>query len=311
MYHATKASFIVRSLLLCTILLLFPLPSKAQELIIILSDNQNTHNDIALSILENTHTNAQVILHNEYTKESSDSNSQIIVSIGTRACAIAIERMNYRDTIICTLIPAQTYQSLLIKNAKTASSDNNLSAIYMDQPIYRQIALARLISPNALNLGTVFGQTSVGQRIEFERIGSEHGFQTHHAFLDDSQNPVQVMTPLIQKSDIFLAIPDNAIFNRSVSRWALYISLRNRIPLIGFSSSYAEAGAVVAIFSTPEQLAQQTSEVVNNYLTRQTLEPASYPKEFTIVTNPSIARTLRMSLPETQHISQQLKEINQ
>ena len=290
--------------------LLFSITATAKDLLILLSEDQSIHNEMATIILRETNLSGSIQVYHEDSLPNSDSEALLIIAIGTRACDRVIEKYSSTEIVICTLIPAQTYRALLTKHKKTEAHEKRLTAIFMDQPISRQIALARLVFPDARSIGTVFGQTSVLQRYDFEQYAEKENFETHHAFLDQSQNPVQILTPVIQRSDIFLAIPDNANFNRSVSRWALYISLRNKVPLIGFSPSYSEAGAVISLYSTPKQLAYQTSDIVLNYLVNHKLAPASYPLKYETIINESTARTLRMNLQNSQYLSEQLKEIH-
>ncbi|WP_151671577.1 ABC transporter substrate-binding protein [Nitrincola schmidtii] len=308
--HKQKGTYNSIKRILLFILLVFSTASYSKELLILLSDDQKIHNEIAALIVENSSVSATIRLYTEHTKSEVSLEGLVIVAIGTRACDQAITNLALEDQLICTLIPAQTYQTLITKHNKADLNQNSLTAVFMDQPIERQIRLVKLIAPDAKSIGTVFGQTSISQRSNFERYGQALNFVTHHAFLDETQNPVQILTPLIQRSDVFLAIPDNANFNRSVSRWALYITLRNKIPLIGFSASYSEAGAVVSLYSTTEQLALQTRETLVNLLIHGNLAPASFPKEFTIMVNDSTARTLRMNLPDTEFLTEQLKEID-
>lgn len=293
-----------------SIMLLFSNFSIASELLVILSDDQNTHNEIATYILKDSHQGGKTILYNEFEKPQIEHTENLFVAIGARACDKVLQKKNYQDTLICTLIPAQTYKALLTKHNEIHIDHNNITAVYMDQPIHRQIALARLIAPDAQSIATVFGETSVLHRDNFEKLAENANFITHYAFLDDAQNPVQILTPLIRQANVFLAIPDSASFNRSVSRWALYITLRNKIPLIGFSSSYSEAGATVSIYSTTEQIAIQTLDVINHFLNSQELITPEFPNNFTIDINHSIVRTLRMNLPDSQEIRHQLKEIH-
>ena len=309
MYITNGIKKMITSILLFSCIF-FPVTSSSKELLIILSENQNIHNEVASQILEALDLNSEIRLHSEHATSEDHYKDLIIVSIGTRACDTGLENIRHDDILICTLIPAQSYHALLTKHKQVRNIQNKITAVFMDQPIERQIRLAKLIAPDAKSIGAVFGQTSISQRSNFERYGQALNFVTHHAFLDETQNPVQILTPLIQRSDVFLAIPDNANFNRSVSRWALYITLRNKIPLIGFSASYSEAGAVVSLYSTTEQLALQTRETLVNLLIHGNLAPASFPKEFTIMVNDSTARTLRMNLPDTEFLTEQLKEID-
>lgn len=280
----------------------------ANEVVIVLSEDQSIHKEIAEKLEQSTNLISSTVLFSDLVRDESTKTYSAIVAIGTRACDKSIATASSEDVVFCSLIPSQTFKALRVKYNKTDSE--NITAIFMDQPISRQMALARLISPNAETIGTVFGRISIAQRESFETQGQNANFITQYAFIDDDENPVQILTPLIQRSDIFLAISDNANFNRSISRWALYITLRNKIPLIGFSKNYSDAGAVVSIYSTPAQLAEQTYKALKDYFrTGNVIQPA-FPDDFTVDINRSTARTLRLSLPDEVRLQQQLKEIS-
>lgn len=280
----------------------------ANEVVIVLSEDQSIHKEIAQNIEQSTNLISSTVLFSDFVRDESTKTHSAIVAIGTRACDKSIAIASSADVVFCSLIPSQTFKALRVKYNKTDSE--NITAIFMDQPISRQMALARLISPNAETIGTVFGRISIAQRESFETEGQNANFITHYAFIDDDENPVQILTPLIQRSDIFLAISDNANFNRSISRWALYITLRNKIPLIGFSKNYSDAGAVVSIYSTPAQLAEQTYNALKLYFSTGNVIQPAYPDDFTVDINRSTARTLRLSLPDEATLHQQLKEIS-
>lgn len=298
----------VISLLLC-ILVWLPASAQAQNITILLSDNQQIYNEMAAAIEPENPERKHALLLDEFTQTDRAHHTHTLVAIGTRACETAIQLNTPQYKIICTFLPSQTFEQIVTHHTDAITDQQSVTAIFMDQPLQRQIDLARLIAPNARTLGTVFGNSSAYQQAAFEELAHAAGLSPQHAFLDERQNPVQILTPLIQRSDIFLSLPDSASFNRNVTRWSLYITLRNRVPLIGFSASYAEAGAVVSLYSTVQQLAEQTNEVIRIVEQSGELPAPAYPSEFTININRSAARTLRMDLPESEILSQQLKQL--
>ncbi len=304
--------YLKRKYLTLLILMLISIPVSAKEMLILLSENHAEHNTVAQYIKKNTLLRARIETYENYPYISTNfmDTVQIVVTVGARACETAVIHHKVNVHVICTLIPLQAYKTLINTHQHTINAPQ-YSAIYLDQPIKRKVALSRIIAPNATSISTLFGQSSVIHREDFERHGEAFGFNTHHSFLHESQNPVQVLTPLIQRSDIFIAIPDNAHFNRSIARWALYITLRNKIPLIGFSENYSEAGAVISIYSTPEQLASETLNKIRTFTQEGYLEKPSYSNQFTIKINRATARTLRLDLPTTEELFLLLQEVGQ
>lgn len=295
-------------LLLC-LLSSISLQAHARTLVILLSDRHHIYQDLANSIQTDAFTDYRTLSIEEFGTSMSRV-PETILAIGTRACEAALAITEQHSNIVCTFLPSQTF--LRLQEQYLASITNNntrATAVFMDQPLQRQIHLARLIDPGAKSIGTVFGNSSIYQQQAFETLSLAAGFNAQHAFLDERQNPVQVLTPIIQHSDIFLALPDSANFNRNVTRWSLYITLRNRVPLIGFSASYAEAGAVISIYTTPKQLAQQTSHVLNQISRTDVVPEPAYPLKFNLDINQSAARTLRLDLPDIETLTQHLTEV--
>jgi len=297
----------------CTILLCFlsliSLHAHSKTLVILLSDRHHIYQDLANAIKTEGFTDYQTFFLEELDRNRTPI-PDLVLAIGTRACETAVQLSWQNTGVVCTFLPSQTFLQLLVKyRTEPTIATSGVTAVFMDQPLQRQIHLARLIAPRAQSIGTVFGSSSIYQQQDFNTLSRAAGFEAQHAFLDEQQNPVQVLTPLIQRSDIFLSLPDSASFNRNVTRWSLYITLRNRVPLIGFSASYAEAGAVVSLYTTPQQLAQQTSQVLNQLSRTDTMPEPSYPLEFTLDINRSAARTLRLDLPAVEILSQQLTEV--
>ncbi|WP_417583525.1 ABC transporter substrate-binding protein [Nitrincola sp.] len=274
-----------------------------------LSDRHHIYQDLANAIQTETFTDYRTLVLEELDSDMVTI-PDLILAIGTRACETALQLTWQHSDIVCTFLPSQTFIQLVEKyRTGPAVATAGVTAIFMDQPLQRQILLARLIAPSAQSIGTVFGSSSVYQQQAFMALSRAAGFEAQHAFLDEQQNPVQVLTPLIQRSDVFLSLPDSASFNRNVTRWSLYITLRNRVPLIGFSASYAEAGAVVSMYTTPQQLAKQTSQVLSQLTSTDIMPAPAYPVEFTLNINQSAARTLRLDLPAADVLTQHLTEV--
>jgi ABC-type uncharacterized transport system substrate-binding protein len=88
---------------------------------------------------------------------------------------------------------------------------------------------------------------------------------------------------------------------------------RNRIPLIGFSAAYVKAGALAAIYSTPENIADQLAE-----LTAQSLSAAGAvkqiisPKYFSVSINSRVARSLGVQLKlDSDKLAQLIRDAEQ
>jgi ABC-type uncharacterized transport system substrate-binding protein len=101
---------------------------------------------------------------------------------------------------------------------------------------------------------------------------------------------------MLAQSDILLAVPDSRIYNSSTIRNILLGSYRRGIPVVGLSAAYVSAGALCAVYSTPEQQAAQAAGMVSEFLHRGTLPSPRFPQLYQIALNAEVARSMRLTI---------------
>lgn len=240
------------------------------------------------------------------TEQQPEAESRLVIAIGSQACVSALENMGAASRLFCLYLPAQTFERLTdTPQGRTLLAENRLSALFLDQPLSRQMHLAKLINPKMTRIGTVLGPGNPAQEAHFRNTAQRLGLEAviGHLYTDD--NPVRVLTPLIANSDLFLPLPDHSVFNRAAAKWMLYITLRKGVPLLGFSAKYADAGAVVALYSDTEQLARQAAHMLDQ--NEDQLPPPDWPNDFNISINDIAVRNLGLMLPPASHLVEQLK----
>ena len=233
-----------------------------------------------------------------------------LITVGSAAADFIFASAPAGSRIISSFIPKPGYRRLLNRYSDRLP-DINHTAVFLDQPYYRHITLARAVQPDARNLGVILGPTTGKDLPALETASKAMGFRLNHDELISHDNPLQMLQPIMARSDIFLALPDQAIFNRTTAKWILFMSYQQHIPLIGFSRSYVDAGALAAVISTPEQIGLQTAEVLNIYNESGNLPPAGHSAYFSVITNPQVARNLHIELPAPSQLEARLKEVEQ
>ncbi|MCW8884500.1 MAG: hypothetical protein OQK12_04480 [Motiliproteus sp.] len=232
----------------------------------------------------------------------------LLISVGTLATQKAMELDQL--PILSTFIPRRTYQTLIKRNTglEERQQQGQVSALYLEQPFHRQLQLLSLIKPNVEKLATILGPTSKQELSQLEQAASQMQWQLNLKQLGKDDNPVELLSPLIEGSDAFLAVPDKSIFNRSTAKWILLMTFRQRIPLIAYSKRYVDAGAVAGVFSTPKTVGQETAGLVKQWLKTGRLSSPAHPKQFDIGINRATARSLRLKLPPLDMLKKQLEE---
>jgi ABC-type uncharacterized transport system substrate-binding protein len=81
------------------------------------------------------------------------------------------------------------------------------------------------------------------------------------------------------------------------------------VPLVAFSPAYVKAGAVLALYSTPAQVARRAAEMTRTWLAGRGLPPPQAPREFAVTANAKVAASLGLQLDEASLIAEDLRRL--
>jgi len=279
--------------------------------LIVLSRHSDSYQKVADSIQANISSHTKVVtLQDLEDKNFNTEGFEHIVAVGSRAADRLYNRIKPSQKLYASFLPRLTYQALIArKKDQTRTQIGTITAVYLDQPYTRQLRLAKLIAPDARTIATALGPNSKNDLSLLEAAAKQQNLELSSTVLQESDNPIHKLQPLIRNADLFLSLPDKSVFNRTTAKWILYISFRQRIPLIGFSQKYVEAGALTAVYSTPEQIGKQTAEIIQQAITGSRLPEAQHPKYFSVITNKKAANSLNIKVPSEDALIQQLMEL--
>ena len=233
---------------------------------------------------------------------------ELVVTIGLAAAEAVLGRDESAvPRTLCLLIPRTSFESL---NAnRSLVQRRRVSAVYIDQPIGRQLDLIRAALPDRTRLGIIFGPSSVAQREELRVGARERDLTLRSAEVTEPGGIYAASQMILPEVDVLLALPDSIAFNSSTAYLLMLASYRAQIPVVGFSESLASAGALLAVFSTLQQQGRQGAEVANRALADDSrLESPQYPRYFTVRTNDSVARSLGIRLADPRTLEQAVTE---
>lgn len=92
--------------------------------------------------------------------------------------------------------------------------------------------------------------------------------------------------------DFVICPPDGALFNSTTVRPLILTSLENRLPVVGFSESFARTGAAAAVYPDYFEVGLQTGEAARKYLAGASLPAEERPHKVIVAVNPRVARLL-------------------
>lgn len=219
--------------------------------------------------------------------------AELIVTIGGKAARKVLSRRPSRP-VIMAMIPRSAYE-------KMAATGVKHTALFIDQPLQRRVRLARALMPDARRIGIFAHAGNDALRREMLALDDALADQLVTRWLtDDDLRPGRLYEAINQgldEMDVLVAIPDRRIYNSKTVRSLLIGAYRRRIPVIGFSHSFTQAGALASIYTRPGDFALQAAGMVKHYLEKQGLPAPQFPVHYSISTNPAVARSLRLDLP--------------
>ena len=217
--------------------------------------------------------------------------ADLVVASGDAALSAAL-RLNPRPTL-AVMIGQARFDAL-----RMAHPDRPLSAFTLDQPAERQFRLLKAVLPDARRAGVLLGPER-GDRVDLERAAAASGLDLFVRVIGDEAELIRGLEAVLRDSDSLIAVPDAMLSSPSAARSILLTSYRFQKPIVAFSRAYVDAGALAAIFTTPEQVAAdliawlrlQKDESVQ-------LPPPRGPASFDIAVNRQVARALGLSVAD-------------
>lgn len=229
--------------------------------------------------------------------------ASLIVAVGVRA-ANALPPTNV--PVLYVLLPKSTYDTLA-KMRKLSGPNIRQSVVYLEQPAARQVHLLAAALPRHDRVGILSSSSTRDETDRFSREARRHNLNIYATEMNGQAHLSDVLPNVLENCDVLLALPDAAIYNSATIRNVLLSSYRRGKPLIGFSAGLVNAGALAAVFSTPEQFGVQVAAMIERYTNTGTLPPPQYPQLFEVAVNKVVASSLGLDLKDARVIEAELE----
>lgn len=291
-------------LLTCLALLLLPARvSAAGTIALVLGDSGSAYQQFANAfVMALKSSSAQVTLvEPEQAARELPAGTQLVVAAGSLA-AEALESASFNAPLLLAMTPRATYDRVKARRAVAGG-------VLIDQPALRYIRLVKTALPDYLRIGLLAGRDSKESTQGLMQAARELGIRTSIETVEDDKDIYPAMQRMLRDDLVIVATPDTTIFNARTIPSILLGAFRHQVPVIGFSPAYLNAGATVTLYSSPEQIAAQTAEIVKSVLTGNNTPGMQYPQRFTVGINERVARALGLRLEEASAIRERLEKL--
>lgn len=229
---------------------------------------------------------------------------RVIVTLGYESLRQVLEARP-RVPVLAALIPRSGFERLLRDHASVRPA---VAALYLDQPIGRQMDVIRLAFGAGHRVAVLLGPESSWQRSLLTASAGAQGFSLQLAEVGASQTVAHALADVLDGADVLLALPDTQVYNATTVGNVLMSSYRARVPVLAFSPAYVRAGATLSLHSTPVQVGQQVALMVRQHLQAGAVLTNQYPADFAITVNERVARSLDLDLNAAM-LTEQLKRL--
>ena len=232
-------------------------------------------------------------------------NSGLVIGVGMKAAAVVAG--SRAPAVLNVMIPKIGYEKLT-RDFPVRSGSHTFSAIFLDQPAYRQSHLIAAIFPDKHNVGLLYASPP-RELAQLTRNLKEDGFNTYAQEVSPALPFAHALQNILDRSEVLLAVPDDVVYNKSTLRNILLETYHRNVPLIGISAGYVQAGALAAVFSTPSQIAAQAAALIGQFGDSRELAAAQYPNEFEVMINRQVARSMGLQIKGASALQEKIMDM--
>jgi ABC-type uncharacterized transport system substrate-binding protein len=183
-----------------------------------------------------------------------------------------------------------------------------VSAVVLDQPIGRQMALLKRALPDRRLVSVIPGPQTQPLMGALEREAVARGLKLVRVpSVSSPEGIYPSLKTALDAADLILALPEPMVYNSGSLQNILLTTYRARVPLVAFSAAYVKAGAVLALYSTPAQVARRAVGMLRSWAAGRGLPPPQAPQEFAVAANPRVAASLGLQLDDASVIAEDLR----
>jgi len=210
--------------------------------------------------------------------------ARVIIAVGSEALQI-VEGERPTVPVISTMVLLHTDErSVYAPVAATIAIDVSMESM---------LARLKQLFPQKNRIGILRNPASVRSTpAQLQARAQTLGYTVRVVDSGDPQQLLPALMSLKGQVDFVWCLPDGTIYNSVTIRPLILASIQNRLPLIGFSESFARAGAAVSIYPDFRDVGLQTGEAARQLMDNQPLGTAGGPRKLKLAINQSVVRLL-------------------
>ncbi len=180
----------------------------------------------------------------------------------------------------------------------------NITGASMNVPVGEPLRLLKQLGDRVQRVGVVFNRAKTGYLVDRARAEARvQGLEIVMREVTSPKAATRAINALREEGvDAFWIWPDETVLDPKVVEYALLVSYRHGVPLLGLSERQAQMGALLSLsFGSSEDIGRQAGEIASGILRGHSPEELPYTtaRELKLTVNLKAAEKLGLDIPQS------------
>ncbi len=189
----------------------------------------------------------------------------------------------------------------MIVTADELHKAQNATAVILDFPLDIQFHWMQRLLPGANTIGVLFNPQENQAKVQTAtRVAKSMGLTLEGREVDSPRGLPDAIDSVFRSIDVLWGVADQTVMTPQTAEPILLASLRNKIPVVGLSTSWVKAGAIYALDRHYEDIGLQCGEFAGKILSgaKAGSIPVAGPRKVAYSLNLKTASMLNVEFPD-------------
>lgn len=235
--------------------------------------------------------NADTKAAEKAVQEIKKNRVSLILTIGTIATESAINSI--KDVPIV---------AGLVLKADKLNDTKNATGVILEFPLETQFKMMKRFIPEIKTVGVVYNPGENKDLIKTaSKVAQDMGLRLDAQEVNTPQQLPYALERLVNSADVLWGVADKLVLTSETAKHILLFSYQNRIPFIGLSTPWVQAGALYSLDRDYTDIGIQCGELAIKILqgSRAGAIPAVLPRKIVYSLNLKAARHMKVHMSDT------------
>lgn len=185
----------------------------------------------------------------------------------------------------------------------------NISGIYEEQPLERQVFLARAINSEIENIAIILNQKDKYYLSEYRETAGKLGLGIQYRILKAADSPEKFMGDIADPDTYLMLTNNEQLYDKSKLSAMVLAAYYQQIKLIGNRFENAKTGTLASIYTPTTTLAIEAVSDFAESCDLPKIAPPRYAKSFSVIINQQIANNLNMGQLNANQLSKLITQM--